>query len=239
VEEGHKMGMKFLDHQDLTILWNEDMGFRFLAQHPEYLQHTQSDGMPTWGICPVNPLFNGEFFPYILKMIRETKMDGIMIDECAFHGSNFCSCEFCRQAFTKATGLVLPDDETSPLLRNRNSKLWKAWIEWRKNAVAQWRINFSKATHAINPNFCNIQYYSEGGFILDGASYEQGGDLALSAKSMDFLGTEIMSRDVWDDYRYTFSSRHMYNSLHETYGSPIFGLIYPDDVFNNALIGGL
>ena len=238
VEAAHKMGMKVFDHHDLTILWNMDMGFRFLAAHPEYLQHTQTDGMPTWGMCPINPLFkDGYFFPFILKEIKNTNIDGLMIDECTFHGNNFCTCEHCRAAFTKATGLVLPDDETSPLLRNRNSKLWKAWIEWRKNAIAQWRIDFSKAAHKINPSFCNIQYYSEGGFILDGASYEQGGDLALSAKSMDFLGTEIMSRDLWDDYRYTFSSRLMYNSLHETYDSPIFGLVYPDGSFNNALIG--
>ena len=238
VEAAHRMGMKVLDHQDLTILWNTDMGFRFLAEHPEFLQHTQTDGMPTWGICPINPLFkDGYFFPYILKFIKNTNIDGLMIDECTFHGNNFCNCEYCRAAFTKATKLVLPDNETNPLLRNRTSKLWKAWIEWRKNAIAQWRIDFSKAAHKINPAFCNIQYYSEGGFILDGASYEQGGDLALSAKSMDFLGTEIMSRDVWDDYRYTFSSRHMYNSLHETYNTPIFGLVYPADRFDYALIG--
>jgi len=238
VEKGHKMGMKFLDHQDLTILWNMDMGFRFLAEHPEFLQHTQSDGLPNWGICPVNPLFrDGYFFPYIKNHIRNTGLDGIMIDECTFHGSNFCNCASCRAEFTKATGLVLPDDETDQVLRNRQSGLWKAWIEWRKHAIAQWRIDFSRETHKINPDFCNIQYYSEGGFMQDGASYEQGGDLALSAKSMDFLGTEIMSRDLWDNFRYNFSSRHMYNSLHETYGSPVFGLVYPIGQINYAIIG--
>jgi hypothetical protein len=194
--------------------------------------------MPTWGTCPINPLFKeGYFFPYILEHIKNTRIDGLMIDECTFHGSNFCNCTYCREAFTKATNLVLPDDETSPLLRNRSSKIWKAWIEWRKNAIAQWRIDISKASRKINPNFCSIQYYSEGGFILDGASYEQGGDLALSAKSMDFLGTEIMSRDLWDNYKYNFSSRHMYNSLHETYGSPVFGLVYPIGQINYAIIG--
>src|SRR5690606_10830132 len=105
---------------------------------------------------------------------RNTNLDGLMIDECTFHGNNFCNCVYCREAFTKATGLVLPDDETNPVLRNRQSKLWKAWIEWRKHAIAQWRIDLSKATHKINPSFCNIQYYSEGGFMHDGASYEQG-----------------------------------------------------------------
>ena len=238
VEVGHKKGMKFIDHQDLTLLWNMDMGFRFLAEHPNFLQHAQTDGMPTWDICPINPLFKKEyFFPYILNHIKKTKVDGLMIDECTFSGDNFCNCTYCRAAFTKATGLVLPDDETSPLLRNRSSKIWKAWIEWRKNAIAQWRIDLSKACRKINPNFCSIQYYSESGFIQDGASYSQGGDLALSAKSMDFLGTEIMSRDLWDNYRSNFSARHMYNSLHETYGSPVFGLVYPIGQINYALIG--
>ncbi len=238
VEEGHKTGMKFLDHQDLTILWNMDMGFRFLAAHPEYLQHSVTNGLPTWGICPVNPLFNKNyFFPYITDFIKNTGIDGLMIDECTFHGSNFCNCDYCRKNFTESTGLVLPDDETSPLLRNRNSMLWKAWIEWRKNTIARWRIDLSRAARELNPDFCNIQYYSEGGFMLDFASYEQGGDLALSARSMDFLGTEIMSRDVWDDYRYNFSSRHMYNSLRETYDSPVFGLVYPAGKVSSAIIG--
>lgn len=238
VEEGHKTGMKFLDHQDLTILWNMDMGFRFLAAHPEYLQHSITNGLPTWGICPVNPLFNNNyFFPYITVFIKNTGIDGLMIDECTFHGSNFCNCDYCRNNFTESTGLMLPDDETSPLLRNRNSRLWKAWIEWRKNTIAKWRIELSKAARELNPDFCNIQYYSEGGFMTDYASYGQGGDLALSARSMDFLGTEIMSRDVWDDYRYNFSSRHMYNSLRETYDSPVFGLVYPAGKVSSALIG--
>ncbi|MGI6573558.1 MAG: beta-galactosidase trimerization domain-containing protein [Fermentimonas sp.] len=61
--------------------------------------------------------------------------------------------------------------------------------------------------------------------------------MPLSAKSKDFLGTEIMSRDVWDDYRFNFTSRNMYNSLRETYGSPIFGLVYPDGVLNYAIFG--
>ena len=236
VEKAHQMGMKIIDHQDLTILWNTDMGFRFLAANPNYLQHSHTNGLPTWGLCPINPNFNGYFFPYILNHIKNTGIDGLMIDECTFHFENYCNCAYCRDAFTKATNLVLPDDETNPLLRNKSSRLWKAWIEWRKHAIAQWRIDLSKETHKINPDFSNLQYYSEGGFLTNYASYGQAGDLPLSARSMDFMGTEIMSRDVWDDYRYNFTSRNMYNSLRETYGSPIFGLVYANKI-NHSLIG--
>ena len=30
-----------------------------------------------------------------------------------------------------------------------------------KHAMAQWRIDLSKATHQINPSFSNLEYYSE------------------------------------------------------------------------------
>jgi hypothetical protein len=238
VEKAHPMDMKIIDHQDLTILWNADMGFRFLAAHPGYLQHNHTNGLPTWGLCPVNPDFKyGYFFPFISEHIKNTGIDGLMLDETCFHYANFCNCAHCRESFTRTCGLVLPDDETSSLLHNKSSRLWKTWIEWRKHAMAQWRIDLSNLTHQINPYFSNLEYYSEGGFLLNAASYGQGGDLPLSAKSKDFLGTEIMSRNVWDDYRYNFTSRNMYNSLRETYGSPIFGLVYPAGVFNYALIG--
>ena len=238
VEIAHDMGMKIIDHQDLTILWNADMGFRFLAANPGYLQHSITTGLPTWGLCPVNSGFKDDyFFPYITDHIQKTGVDGLMLDETVFHFANFCSCSHCRDSFHDTTGLMLPDDETNPLLHNKESNLWKAWIEWRKHAMAQWRIDLSKATHQINPSFSNLEYYSEGGFLTNSASYAQGGDLPLSARSKDFLGTEIMSRDVWDDYRYNFTSRNMYNSLRETYGSPVFGLVYPDGKYNYALFG--
>lgn len=238
VEKAHEADMKIIDHQDLTILWNADMGFRFLAAHPGYLQHSHSNGLPTWGLCPVNPGFKYDYyFPFIGEHIKNTNVDGLMLDETNFHFENYCNCNYCREAYTQVTGLTLPDDENSPLLKNKSSKLWKAWIEWRKYAMTQWRIDLSKLTHQINPYFSNLEYYSEGGFLTSDASYAQAGDLPLSAKSKDFLGTEIMSRDVWDDYRYNFTSRNMYNSLRETYGSPIFGLVYPEGVFNYALFG--
>lgn len=238
VEKAHKADMKIIDHQDLTILWNADMGFRFLAEHPGYLQHSHNNGLPTWGLCPVNPSFKYDYyFPFIAEHIKKTNVDGLMLDETNFHFENYCNCNYCRESYTQVTGLTLPDDESSPLLKNKSSKLWKSWIEWRKYALAQWRIDLSKLTHTVNPYFSNLEYYSEGGFLTNSASYAQAGDLPLSAKSKDFLGTEIMSRDVWDDYRYNFTSRNMYNSLRETYGSPIFGLVYPDGVFNYALFG--
>lgn len=238
VEIAHEMGMKIIDHQDLTILWNADMGFRFLAAHPGYLQHSITTGLPTWGLCPVNSGFKDDyFFPYITDHIHKTGVDGLMLDETVFHFTNFCSCLHCRESFYTTTGVMLPDDENNPLLHNKESNLWKTWIEWRKHAMALWRIDLSKATHQINPGFSNLEYYSEGGFLTNGASYAQGGDLPLSARSKDFLGTEIMSRDVWDDYRYNFTSRNMYNSLRETYGSPVFGLVYPDGKYNYALFG--
>lgn len=237
VTEAHKLGMKIIDHQDLSVIFDMDMGFRLLAAHPDYLQRTVREGLPNWGMCPVNPIFKAHFFEYIDNHIEKTGIDGLLLDEVSFHGDNFCGCQYCRQGFTRDTGLTLPDDEISPILQNRESLLWKAWIEWRKNAIAQWRIDLRELTDKRDKNFCHIQYLSEAGLVRDAASYIQGSDLPLSAKSIDFLGTEIMSRDVWDGYRSNFALRKMYNSLHETYNSPVCGLVYPNGVLDYNIIG--
>jgi hypothetical protein len=45
---------------------------------------------------------------------------------------------------------------------------------------------------------------------------------------------------IWNEWKRISGklwNRNMYNSLRETYGSPIFGLVYPDGVFNYALTG--
>jgi hypothetical protein len=84
VEAAHKMGMKILDHQDLTILWHMDTGYRFLAEHPEFLQYTQSNGMPTWGTCPINPLFkDGYFFPSVITNLVDSG-SGIVTNTTTF-----------------------------------------------------------------------------------------------------------------------------------------------------------
>ncbi|MHC4122971.1 MAG: beta-galactosidase trimerization domain-containing protein [Planctomycetota bacterium] len=223
----HKMGVRVLDHQDLTIMWNRETALRTMIKQIDFCQRTIDGYLPNQSRCPLNPDFQKEYFAYIMDLIDETNIDGLMLDEVCFHGEDFCGCQYCRNLFTEETGLVLPVDEKSPVIKNRDSILWKTWLRWRLKAIGDWWVSMRKAIQQDHPDFCIMGYISEGGFQSNWASLSFGYDLIGMARSNDFLGTEIMARNVMDNCRYVFSSRKMYSLLREAYDSPVFGLVYP------------
>lgn len=233
----HEKNIKLIDHQDLTLLWNLDSGFRFLTEHTDWLQRTVNTGLPTHGLCLVNKSFKKDYFKWITGFIKNTGIDGIMIDEVFFHGQNFCGCKDCREIFQQETGLVLPLDETSPDLFNKNSILWKSWLNWRKKAVGDWWVELRKETNKFNPDFTMMCYTTHYGYSSDWSSINFGAGVTNVARACNFLGTEIMSRNVMASCRAVFALRKAKNALRETYGTPVFGLVYPMDDWDMAYFG--
>ncbi len=226
VQEAHRQGIKVIDHMDLTLLWNMGSGFRVLTEHPDWLQRTVSDNVPGCFFCPVDPAFKEQFFDRMIQHIQRTNIDGFMIDEETFGGVSYCGCSSCRKQFHDATGLTLPLDETSPLLNNRDSKLWQSWLQWRIRVLGDWVVELKERTGKINPNLTFMRYTTHYGFSSDYAPIRFGASLTESARACDFLGTEIMSRNVFAAYRSVFAYRKLKYSLREAYGSPVFGLVY-------------
>lgn len=227
VKEAHRQGIKVIDHIDLTLLWNMGAGFRILTARPDWLQRTVTDDVPGYFYCPVNPEFKHQFFDWMIRHIKETNIDGYMIDEETFGGVSFCGCSSCRKQFHDATGLTLPVDETSSILKNRDSKLWRSWLKWRIQVLGDWCVELKKRSNEINPNLTFMRYTTHYGFYSDYAPIKFGASLTESARACDFLGTEIMSRNVYAACRSVFSFRKLKNTLREAYGSPVFGLVYP------------
>jgi len=226
VKEAHRQGIKVIDHMDLILLWNMGSGFRVLTEHPDWLQRTVADNVPGTFFCPVNPKFKQQFFDWMIQHIKATHIDGFMIDEQTFGGVSYCGCSSCRKQFHDATGLTLPMDETSPMLKNRESKLWQSWLKWRIQVLGDRVVELKELTKEINPNLTFMRYTTHYGFTSDYAPIRFGTSLTESARACDFLGTEIMSRNIYASYRSVFSYRKLKYSLREAYGSPLFGLVY-------------
>ncbi|NLF60159.1 MAG: hypothetical protein GX574_03310 [Lentisphaerae bacterium] len=123
VRAGHPHGIKFVDHQDHSLLWDMDSGFRVLVANMPYLQQTVDGQLPARGFCPSNVQYFAKYVDRIVAHVKATGIDGIMIDEATFHGLKFCGCADCRQAFTADSGWYLPADECSPDLFNKESAL--------------------------------------------------------------------------------------------------------------------
>jgi hypothetical protein len=226
VDKGHALGIKILDHQDLTLLWNRGSGFRVMTEKIGMTQRTIDGNFPTRGFCLTNKNFNKWYYPWMVDYICNTNIDGLMIDEACYHGKSFCGCVNCRKKFTADTGLILPFDETSPLLYNEKSELWKAWLAWRIKATGDWSVELRRKIMPKKPYFSLLRYTTHYGYRSTFASLSHGATLSSAARSCDFLGTEIMSRNVMASYRAVFAMRKAKNALHKAFNSPIFGLVY-------------
>lgn len=223
VELAHQRGMKVVDHQDLTVLCYKGAGFNQLIDHLDWTQRDVRTGVVTRGWCLNNPDFQKHYWNYITNWMKGTHLDGLMIDEATFHGDMFCGCEYCRDKFHHDTGLYLPYDGKD--LMNPNSRLWKLWESWRIKSVGDWWVALRNHLEQVNPHVVIMKYTTNYGLI--GSSIEYGASLPESARAADFLGTEIMSRNLYATYRNNIAAREMFNSLRHAFGSPIFGLVYP------------
>ena len=228
VAEGHKYNMKFIDHWDFSLLWQCDSGFRIMTERMDQLQHTVNAALPARGICPSNPITRKVFFDSVLRHIKATNIDGLMVDEVSFHGNNFCGCAWCRIKFTQDTGWVLPADETNKHMFNENSALWRTWIAWRQKAIGDFWVALRNEVKAIKPELIFIGYTTHYGMYSNYASKGMGSSMEQFARAWDFVGTEIMSRNVYASFRSVACFRKMKNMYKNVYGLPVFGLVYSD-----------
>jgi hypothetical protein len=225
VKIAHSLGMKVLDHIELTILWNHEASLRVLTEHPDWFQRSVDTDTLLQGLCPLNPAYRKYWFDRVKKHIDATGIDGIMIDEVAYHSKLSCGCEYCRAKFTKDTNLVLPIGENVSPFDTKKSLLHNIWMDWRQKEMGDWWIEFRKEVLKDRPNFCIMGYVCEAGILSD-YDFQFAYDLFAMARGNDFVGTEIMSSNVMDNYRYVFATRRLYNLFREEYASPVWGLVY-------------
>ena len=214
----HKRGMKVFDHVDMPLLWNADSGFRVMCETTSQLQRNVSTGAVNRMYCINNPMRNRVFFDWAKNLVKKSDIDGMMVDEVTFFTGNFCGCRFCRTKFTEDTGLTLSMDETYKM----PPMLFKSWKEWRNKAIGDWWVAFRKEIAPIKEEFSTLLYTTHGGW-----SNQHAGSLFEGARSVDILGTEIMSRNVIAAQRSVNAFRKMKTALGELYHAPIYGLVYP------------
>ena len=237
-ESAHRHGMKVIFHHDIPVVTYNGTGLHHLVAHPDWLARDIEHDRPTLRCyCIINPGFRQAYFDRMEKLARETDIDGVMLDEATFAGNEFCGCEHCRRAFTQVTGLVLPRENTSKVFYDKDNPLWVAWINWRKRAIGDWWVEMRKVFNLVKTDFCIMIYTTHYGFTNHWAPNTLGADITQKARGCDFLGTEIMARNVYDLYRAVFAYRKAKAALGDHFGSPIWGLVYHVDDPHFAYFG--
>ncbi len=224
VQAAHARGMKVIDHNDATLLWQAGIGFRQCAERLNECIRAFPDMMPTPAFCLNNPVFTEKYTDFILDVLRRG-VDGLQCDETYFY-PYFCGCRHCRAAFHADTGWWLPLNELDPRLKNPRAPLWKAFIEWRKSKAADWVIGLRRKARTVNPHVLICRYNTHGGFTTTSAPYQKGNDLIEFTRVVNFLGTEVMPRNCLVCARALIPFRKVFNLLREATHIPIWAWLY-------------
>jgi len=177
----HKYGIRVLAY--LNMHWFAE---EFAAQHPEWEQ-VLADGMPYGKLHPLygggrTMCVNSPWRDWARDMIAEAMkcgLDGVFLDgPVMFPGA--CHCKFCREKFRARTGGGIPAEE------NWADPLWKAFIEFREDSMADFLAHCRKGLKEVAP---------EGVIFLNGGSWHAGGwrvarDIEKVGEHEDFNGAE-------------------------------------------------
>ena len=224
VETFHRHGMKVIDHIDLTLLWNDDIGFRLLMERlPEVLKD-KYDNLPAVQLCMNNAAFKRKVFEYLRRDI-ELGVDGFQLDEGEFwaHG---CACKTCRETFTREAGWQFPLDETDPSVTGLETPLARRWHEWRCKTITNWYVELRRYLKDLKPDLLLSVYTTHWGFTSSHPERGASSDLIDLGRVHNFFGTEVMTRNVMQSSRPLMPLRKMKNILTLAYGMPVWGWYY-------------
>ena len=221
-EAAHQRGIKVVDHHDATLLWNEETGHRVMLSRLDQVSRQMGTQLPNFMFCIMNPKFNETYYEYLRALVR-AGLDGLMTDEIYFPDYH-CTCSHCRASFKEETGWDFPLNECDPRIKNKNSELWRAWIEWRKKKIGDWEVNLRRELNKINPNITLMTYSSD--LCSPWAPEITGLDLTEMVRGCDYIGTEIMTRNVFMSVRCVLALINFKNVFLADYGLPSFSWSY-------------
>ncbi|MBE6380779.1 MAG: hypothetical protein E7047_07605 [Lentisphaerae bacterium] len=223
-DEAHKQGLRLMDHQDVTLLWNVDAGFRAASERFDELQMQFDHQLPSPYFCFNNPKFKQHYFEYIKDYVQYTNVDAIMFDEVMMM-DNCCTCAYCREKFHKDTNWFVPADDTALFTGSEGAKLRKVWNYWRMVQVGDFFTELRAEINKVKPDFSIVAYVTHYCFTSRYSSIGYGLDIVQMSRAVDFPGTEITTRNVLRGARCVNALRRSKSMLNLAYGTPVWGLI--------------
>ncbi len=220
-QAAHELGMRVIDHHDVTIFFSGGYPFLLADDHLEWTQRDVRDGTPTRLYCINNPDFRRHYFDWSRRKQRETGIDGYQIDEVYFHSKFHCGCAHCRRLFADATGFELPREPDSPVLGNDADPLWQLWRLWREVSLQSFKRDFLTAVGEENPAALLSTYTTS--YWAPAA----GGGMWPTAFVSYAIGKEGVSSVPFQNYRYCIADRRLYHSVTDAFAAAPWMLWYP------------
>ena len=201
VKTAKRHGLKTVEHVDLTLLWNREVGVRTMIERTGQLIREYENNLPSLQLCINNPEMRRWIYGYLRGQV-EAGYDAMMLDECCFYHHG-CVCRHCRERFHRETGWLLPLDETDPtFLSYRETELSRRWDEWKKATADTWRVEVREYLKQFNPNLVFMTYSTLKNFTMPEVKasarvYSHGRSRRpFPARSISVFGNEVMTENV-------------------------------------------
>ena len=185
----HKNGMIVISHFDL-IQFSLD-GYGFALKHPEWWQLDIQTAAPFTKFCVNNPGFKKFYTDYLRDMIRQTGVDGFMLDELSFaqenKGYGSCICRWCRDKFTKDTGVEFPAEINDPRFHKVPNPWYSLFSQWRCNSVNHFHRDIADA---LKKEFKELFFVSYSTGFIEPELLFTGWNFYSHFKYIDSVGVE-------------------------------------------------
>ena len=117
-----------------------------VENHPEWSQvNDKGEKSGDW-VCPLND----DYRNYILNLTREVlryDIDGIVLYDFGYAGSDYCFCEQCKREFWNDTGI-----DPGKVDLSRDNYNTRKWFDWRENKITDFVKSFVKEVKKTDPD---------------------------------------------------------------------------------------
>lgn len=186
--------------------------------HPEQSMIDLRDGKPaffkrygTYMMCPNNPTFRNAFNERVKIVMKETDLDGLMIDETEWLPAEMtvCGCEYCRSLFKEKTGYDIPDFKDPSVFGNYDNEIFRAWLKFRIESMGNFLRETKMMLDSLKENVLLTGCYCEA--LSPFVAKHYGMDLEDMNRALNFSFFECEPANPWS-WRYNMAEASYYRA---------------------------
>lgn len=207
----HEYGIRMVGHLTACCVLET-----YYNEHPDQAMVDMKTGEKSYFrrygthmMCPNNPGFRKNFLDRVKRIVEETGMDGLMVDETEWLPAEWtnCGCPYCREKFKEKTGYDLPDPDSTRVWGNFDNPQWRAWINFRIGSMGDFLASVKEVLDQCGPGKLFMGCYCEALCPVVARFY--GMDLEDMCRSFNTTFFECEPSNPWS-WRYNMAEAKYY-----------------------------
>jgi hypothetical protein len=163
----------------------------------------------TYMMCPNNPGFQHDILERVKRMVTETGMDGLMVDETEWLPAEWtiCGCKYCKEKFKEKTGYEIPIPDSTEVWGNFQNPQWRSWINFRIESMGDFLVKIKETLDQCGPGKLFTGCYCEA--LYPGVAQYYGMDLEDMQRSFNTSFFESEPSNPWS-WKYSTAEAKYY-----------------------------